>query len=118
MRGGTPAVWDTQRQVFAAFFHGKFSQWQGTVQKYFANIGFYSFSGTAPFEIESVIAQHIEPERLHDSDTATLSCAYPGGFFTRDDHTFLAYGYQDHSIHILKLNTEALWLSLQKVTSR
>ena len=114
MRGGTPALWDDNMGRYAALFHSKCSEHLLGHEKFFATLDFYTFSGTPPFEIEGVVRAPIEPAHLHEHDTATLSCAYPGGFLQRGSRMYVVYGWQDHAIHLLELHSGALYEALER----
>jgi hypothetical protein len=117
MCGGTAAIFDTKRGVFASFFHTQLvidASEENPSTLYFA--GLYTFSPTPPFEILEVLPFPIVPSRSYQDPEISLWATYPMGFIRIGDIVHLSYGQNDNRIGVVSLNYEMLMAFMRKVT--
>lgn len=129
MRGGTPALYDTKRQLFYSFFHcGKvadFGQGEGVGLYYL--MGLYSFSPVPPYDIRNVsqepiipplqqIARSYQRERfVLGGHRAELRVMYPTGYVVDGNDLIVSYGYDNQSTRVVRFDRERTfdWLAQQ-----
>ncbi len=119
LRGGSPGVRvDGQ---YLAFFHS--AEWnasplsRGTKNHHYYT-GAYTFSASPPFSVQKISPRPFRGNGFYQktSDGNGKVVTYPGGFIVDGKFIYLAYGLNDESLCIAKLEKNQLFKSLQQLS--
>lgn len=118
MRGGTGAIYNPDKGVYEAFFHGRTATITPCGLRLLLSIGYYAFSPEPPFDVIRVTPLPIAVPDLDATAKPQLHCAYPGGFLERDGTYYVAYGRNDSALGLLALDGNVLAHTAQNVEAR